>query len=306
MRVFVTGATGFIGSAVVRELLAAGHQVLGLARSDAGAAALHAAGAQVHRGDLADLDGLRAAAAASDGVAHLGFNHNFATYKQNCEDDRAVVAALGGALAGSDRPLIVTSGTAIVPPGRLGTEADPPAAGSDVHPRAASEEAATAVAERGGRVSVVRLPPSVHGVGDRGFVPLLAGVAREKGVSAYVGEGANRWPAVHRFDAARLFRLALEGGAAEFRYHGAAEEGVPFREIAAAIGRQLGVPTVSKSPEEAAEHFGWFGGFASVDNPTSSEHTRAALGWQPSELGLIADVDRAEYFAPEAAAAGAA
>jgi len=297
MRVFVTGATGFIGSATVKDLIAAGHAVVGLARSEAAAAALTEAGAGAHRGSLEDLDSLRSGAVAADGVIHLGFVHDFSRFKAVSEIDRRVIAALADGLAGTDRPLIITSGTALVAPGRLASEDDAPVSGSDVHPRIASEEAAEAAAARGVRVSAVRLSPSVHGAGDHGFVPILIGIAREKGVSAYVGDGLNRWPAVHRLDAARLYRLALEKeGAAGARYHGVAEEGVPFRVIAETIGRHLNVPVVARRPEEAAGHFGWFAHFAAIDCPASSAKTQAELGWHPVQPGLIPDLEQGHYF----------
>ncbi|MEH2143653.1 SDR family oxidoreductase [Nostoc sp.] len=296
MRVFVTGATGFIGSAIVQELITAGHQVLGLARSDAAAKSLIAAGAQVHPGDIEDQDSLQSGAAASDGVIHTAFNHDFSKFEANCETDRHAIEALGAALAGSDRPLIVTSGTALLTPGRLATEEDGYASSSI--PRVASEEAAASVVSRGVRASVVRLSPSVHGDGDRGgFVPLLIGIAREKGVSAYIGDGLNRWPAVHRLDAAHLFRLALEKApAAGARFHGVAEEGVALRDIAEVIGRRLNMPVVSKSPEEVANHFGWFAHFAAIDNPTSITQTQQQLGWRPVQPDLITDLERGSYF----------
>jgi nucleoside-diphosphate-sugar epimerase len=295
MRVFVTGATGFIGSAIVRELIADGHEVLGLARSDAAGKSLAAAGAKVHLGTLDDLHSLRSGAQASDAVIHTAFIHDFSKYKANCETDRRAIEALGSALAGSDRPLIVTSGTALLAAGRVGVEENASAAPSVSSPRAASEEAARSAAARGVRVSVVRLPPSVHGDGDHGFIPLLIGIAREKGVSAYVGDGLNRWPAVHRLDATHLYRLVLENDSAT-TFHAVADEGVPFREIANVIGRRLNVPVVSKSPDEAGEHFGWFAHFAAIDNPTSSERTRELLSWQAKQPGLIIDIDHPRYF----------
>ena len=296
MRIFLTGGTGFIGSAVTSELVNAGHQVLGLARSDKGAASLAAVGADVHRGSLEDLDSLRSGAANSDGVIHTAFIHDFSKFKANCETDRHAIEALGSVLADSDRPLIVTSGTGLLTPGRLATEESAPPSNSTTIPRIASEEAALSVASQGAHVSVVRLPPSVHGDGDHGFVPLLISIAREKGVSAYVGDGLNRWPAVHQLDAAHLFRLALERGSAGARYHGIADEGVAFRDIAGVIGRRLNLPVVSKSHDEAADHFGWFAPFAALDNPASSKLTQERLGWRPRQLALIPDLDRVRYF----------
>jgi nucleoside-diphosphate-sugar epimerase len=299
MRVFVTGATGFIGSAIVQELNAAGHRVIGLARSDGAAKSLLATGAQAHRGDLEDVQSLRDGAAMSDGVIHTGFIHDFSKFKEVCETDRLAIEALGSALAGSNRPLIITSGIGILPPGGLATEETMPSSGPGSHPRAASEQAADAMAALGARVSVVRLPPSVHGDGDHGFVPTLIRIAGEKGVSVYQGDGLNRWPAVHRLDAAHLFRLALEmAAAAGSRFHGVAEQGVAFREIAEVIGRHLNVPVVSRSPEDAAHHFGWFAHFAAMNNPAASQRTREVLGWQPKQPGLIADLDRGRYFDP--------
>ncbi len=294
MRVFVTGATGFVGSAVVQELLGAGHHVVGLARSDAAADALAAAGAEAHPGDLGDLDALRSAAGASDAVIHAGFIHDFANFKQSCEVDRRAIEAMGAVLAGSDRPLIVTSGTGLLTPGQLATE-DTEAPVYDGFPRV-SEQAAFTAASHGTRIAVVRLPPSVHGDGDHGFVPLLIGIARQKGMAAFIGDGSNHWPAVHRLDAAKAYRLVLERGEAGARYHVVAEQGVPFREIAAVIGRRLDVPVVGKAPEEAAEYFGWFARFAAIDNRVSSRKTRDALGWEPTGPELIADIDRPGYF----------
>ena len=293
MRVFVTGATGFIGSAVVRELIDARHQVLGLARSDAGAKSLLAAGADVHRGSLEDLESLRSGAAAADGVIHTAFIHDFSNYGPAAEADRRAIETLGGVLAGSDRPLIVTSGTLLAQrQGSLATEEDAP---NPSFPRK-SEEAAFALAARGVLASVLRLPPSVHGNRDHGFVPRLVSIAREKGISAYIGDGLNRWPAVHRLDAARLYRLTLEKSSAAARYHGVADEGIPTRAIAEVIGRHLNVPVASKSREEAADHFGWIAMFFAMDGPASSAQTQERLGWQPVERGLIADLNLEHYF----------
>ncbi len=298
MRVFVTGATGFIGSAIVKELTAAGHQVLGLARSDKGAASLAAAGANVHRGSLEDLESLRSGAAAADGVIHTAFIHDFNNYGPAAEADQHAIETLGAALVGSNRPLIVTSGTLLLQrQGPLAMEEDAP---NPSFPRK-SEEAAPALASRGVRVAVLRLPPSVHGAGDHGFVPFLIGIARKKGVSAYIGDGLNRWPTVHRLDAAHLYRLALEKGSAEANYHGVADEGVPTRDIAHVIGRRLNVPVVSKSREEAAGHFGWMAHFFGIDGPASSAQTQQQLGWRPTQPGLIADLEE-HYFQSEPAA----
>jgi nucleoside-diphosphate-sugar epimerase len=293
MRVFVTGATGFIGSLVVKELLGAGHQVLGLARSEAGAKSLSAAGAQVHRGDLEDLEGLRSGAAASDGVIHTAFIHDFSKFKENCEIDRRAIEALGSALAGSDRLLIVSSGIGPWTPGGLTTEdVDPPA--HSPMPRV-SEQSAMALIPQGVKAAVMRLP-QVHDTVKQGLVTYLIAVAREKGISAYVGEGLNRWPAAHVVDTARLYRLAFEQQVAGAKYHAVAEEGVPLRDIAEVIGRGLKIPVVSMSPEEAAAHFGWLGLFAGLDLSASSAKTQKLLGWHPTGPGLIADLERMSYF----------
>lgn len=292
MRVFVTGATGFIGSAVVEELLDAGHQVLGLARSDASAEKLLAVGAGVHRGSLEDLESLRHGAAQAEGVIHLAFHHDFTDFATSCAKDAAAIEAIGGVLAGSDRPLVVSSGVLGLAQGRLGTEDDQPHHGM---PRR-SEEAGLAFASRGVRASVVRLATSVHGDGDHAFVPYLIETARAKGFASYVGDGQNRWPTVHRLDAARLYRLALEKGTPGGRYHGVAEEGVPIRTIAEQIGRRLGVPAVSGTAEEVVGVLGFIGQVLAMDAPTSSRLTQERLGWRATQPGLLADLERGTYF----------
>jgi nucleoside-diphosphate-sugar epimerase len=292
MLIFLTGATGFIGSAIVPELINAGHQVLGLARSEGGAQSLIAAGAEVHRGDLDDLDSLRRGAELSDGVIHTAFNHDFSKFAANCEADRRVVEAMGSVLAGSGHPFVITSGTGMArTPGRPSTEEDAP---NSPIPRVASEVEAASVAARGVRVSLIRLP-QVHDTVKQGLITYLIAVAREKGVSAYVGDGLNRWPAVHRLDCARLYKLALENGSAGARYNAVAEEGVPLREIAEVIGRGLKLPVVSLSPEEAGEHFGWLAAFVGFDIPASSALTQERLGWHPTGPALIADLEQMRY-----------
>lgn len=292
MRVFITGATGFIGSAVVNELIGAGHQVIGLARSDAGARQLTAAGASVQRGSLEDLDSLKRGAAESEGVIHLAFNHDFTDFASNCAKDQAAIETLGGVLVGSNRPFVVSSGVLGLAQGRPGTEEDVPSHG---FPRK-SEETGLSFAPKGVRASVIRLSPSVHGDGDHGFVPQLIHGARTQGFAAYIGDGKNRWPAVHRLDAARLYRLALEKGTAGGRYHGVAEEGIPIRDIAELIGKRLGVPAVSKSAEEAVGALGFVGQVLALDAPSSSRLTQERLGWRPAWPGLIADLERGTYF----------
>lgn len=294
MRVFVTGATGFIGTAIVQELITAGHRVLGLARSEASANQLIAAGAEVHRGDLEDLESLRSGAAQCDGVIHAGFIHDFTRFKEVCEVDKIAIETIGQVLAGSDRPLIVTSGTALVSPGSLATEDIIPPF-NPAWPRA-SEQAADVLAAQGLRAAAVRLSPSVHGDADKhGFIPMLVNVARDKGFSAYVGEGLNRWNAVHQVDAAHLFRLALENALPGARYHGSAEEAITVKSIAEAIGKQLHLPVKSITSEEAAGHFGWFSQMAVIDCPASSKLTQERLNWHPTHSTLLADIENGVY-----------
>ncbi|MFE4871599.1 SDR family oxidoreductase [Streptomyces sp. NPDC056682] len=300
MRIFVTGASGWLGSAVVPALFDAGHQVVGLARSDASAAALKAAGAEVVRGTVDDLTVLRDAAAASDGVIHLAFKHDIAfsgDFQGAAEADRRAVDTFGDALAGTDRPFVLASGVIGLAPGRVATERDTPTIdGSPFSMRAATAQAAVALASRGVRSSVVRLSPTCHGDGDNGFMPMLVATARAKGVSGYLGDGSNRWPAVHRLDAARLFRLAVEKAPAGSVLHGVAEEGVTIRDVAEVIGRHLDVPVTSVAPEAAAEHFTWLSGLVGVDSPASSALTRELLDWQPTLPGLLEDLGQGHYF----------
>ena len=297
MRVFVTGASGFVGSAVVQNLLKAGHQVLGLARSDASAEAVAAAGAEVHRGDLEDIDSLKAAAAACDGVAHLGFIHDFSRFAENGQIDKRAIEAMGEALAGTNKPLVVSSGTllvAMVRPGQVGTEDVAPPQDTAGVPRV-SEQSANALVAKGVRASSIRLSPTVHGEGDHGFVPNLVQIARARGVSAYIGDGSSRWPTVARLDAADLYRLALEKGRGGAAYHAVGEEGVKSKDIAEMIGRKLNLPVVSKTPEEAGEHFSFLAMFFGLDAPASSAITQSELGWRPTGPGLLEDMER-YYF----------
>lgn len=296
MKVFVTGATGFVGSAVVQELLAGGHQVLGLARSEESAGKLTEAGAEVHRGDLTDFESLKTGASVADAVVHLGFVHDFTRFEEMCELDRKVIESIGEVLMGTDKPFLITSGTALFSKEGITNEND--RSFTSPYPRMATEDAADDIAAKGVKVAVIRLPPSVHGKGDMiGFVPILIRLAKEKGISAVIQGGDNVWPAVHKLDAAKLYRLALEkpfvGGT---RYHANAEQGIPFKNIAGAIAEQLKVPVVSLTPEEAVQHFAWFEHFAHLNNHTSSEQTRQYLGWEPQHATLLEELKSPVYF----------
>ena len=294
MRVFVTGATGFVGSAIVENLIQAGHQVLGLARSEAGSDALTRLGAGVYRGDLSDTAGLAAGARQCDGVIHTAYNHDFTQFAAAGETDRRAVEALGSALVGTGKPLVVTSAIGLLTPGRPTTEEDEGDPHSPGAVRIPSEKMALGFASQGVRSSIIRLPIMVHDRTRQGFATRLAGLARQTGVSAYIGDGLNRWPAVHRLDAADLFRLALESGATGSRYHAIAEEGVTLRTIADAIGRKLDVPVVAKSPDKAAEHFGFVAYFVGADFQAASAQTKRTLGWNPTRHGVVADLEAAE------------
>jgi nucleoside-diphosphate-sugar epimerase len=294
MRIFVTGASGWIGSAVTTDLLVAGHQVLGLARSDESADAVDELGAQVHRGSLDDADSLRTGAAACDGVVHLGYNHNFSDMAGAAVTDRAAIEALGSALSGTGRPLVVAAGVLGLSPGTLATEQDQ--ADPAMHPRIANVAKAVALSDHGIRSVAVRFAPTVHGTGDHGFIATIVGIAREKGASAYIGDGSNHWPAVHRLDAAHLVRLAVESAPGGTSLHAVAEQGVPTRAIAEAIGAGLGLPVVSVSPEDTAEHFGWMGAFFGMNSRASSMITRKLLGWNPTHPTLLEDLAEGSYF----------
>jgi nucleoside-diphosphate-sugar epimerase len=293
MRVFLTGASGFVGSAIVNDLLSAGHQVLGLVRSDKGAEQVKAAGAEILLGEVNDLDILRQGVEACDAVIHTAFNHDFSQYKANCEADRRVIEGMGEMLTGTGKPIVVTSGVGLLDYGRTITEDDLPPS-SDVIPRAASEEAAVAARAKGADTYIVRLPPSTHGKGDHGFVPMVIDIDREKGESAYVGDGQNKWSAVHRTDAATLYRLIIEKKPEQTIFHAVAETGIPFKNIAETIGEGLKLPVVSKSGDDIAAHFGWFAHFAGLGCESSNEKTRATLGWKPKGPGLIEDLK--EYY----------
>ncbi|WP_231582664.1 SDR family oxidoreductase [Pedobacter sp. BMA] len=297
MKVFVTGATGFVGNAVVNELIGAGHKVLGLARNDEAAERLKAAGAEVHHGDLENLDSLIAGAQSADGIIHLGFIHDFTRFAEVCEIDRIAIEAIGNTILGTDKPFLVTSGTLVAGPGQLASEDTIPDYEHSHNPRLASEKAVDTLAAKGVKVSVVRLSPSVHGEGDlHGFVPMLIDIARKKGESAYIGAGLNRWTGVHRLDAAVLYRLALDKAQPGLRFHAVADEAVTLKSIAEIIGSKLDIPVVSKSGNAAASHFGFFEHFASIDGPASAHATRETLGWNPTHPSLPEDLVSGIYF----------
>ena len=295
MRVFVTGASGFVGSAIVKDLLNAGHEVVGLARSESSATALRVAGAEVYNGDISNPESLKGAASSCDAVIHTAFNHDFSRYKENCEMDRGVILALGSALAGSKKPLVITSGLGLLQKRGPIVETDVPPSSEQV-PRAASEEAAVALEAQGINVYILRLPPTVHGKGDHGFIPMIIEIAKQKSKSVYINDGNNRWPAVHRSDAASMYRLIIEQQPQQRVFHAIAESGVAFRQIAEAIGKGLQVPVVSKTADEAAPHFTWFTHFAQMDCEASAEKTSAVLGWRPTEIDLIDDLNSGGYF----------
>lgn len=295
MRVFVTGASGFVGSAIVKELLSAGHKVLGLVRSEDKAKQLISNGAEAYYGNLDEPESLIDGTSQCDAVIHTAFNHDFSRYKENCENDRKIITLLGNALAGSNRPLVVTSGIGIINSDGLITEDDLPPS-SDIAPRAASEEAANALAEKGAKTYIVRLPPTVHGQGDHAFIPVIVGIAKEKGVSAYVDSGENKWSAVHRLDAARVYRLIIEQQPKQKVFHAAGEQGIAFKDIAAAIGKGLGIPVISKTASEAAAHFGWIHHFVAIGVPASAQKTMDTLGWLIQEPGLLDDIAASVYF----------
>lgn len=294
MKVFVTGASGFVGSAVVKDLLENGHEVLGLARSDASANALTAAGAQVHRGNIGELDTLRSGVINADAVIHTAFNHDFSRYKQSCEEDRHIIAALGEAIGDSGKPLVVTSGVGLLSFDRIVTE-DDAVPSSELAPRAASEEAAIVLQQKGIKAYILRLPPSTHGIGDRGFVPMVADMAKKGGESVYIADGQNRWAAAHRFDAAAMYRLIVEQQPEQKVFHAVAEQGIAFGQIAEIIAQKLELPIVSKEKANAETHFKWFLHFASIDCPASGEKSKATLGWKPKHIGLLDDMQN-NYF----------
>ncbi|MDR1073563.1 MAG: SDR family oxidoreductase [Treponema sp.] len=296
MKIFVTGATGYIGSAVVKELVAAGHEALGLARSDKAAAALAAAGVAAHRGSLEDLESLKSGVAMSDGVIHTAFLHDFSNFAAACETDRRAIEAIGATLENSNRPFVIASGLAGLNPGGVATEEIAAAPPTFSTPRSATETALIEMASRGVRSAAVRIAPTAHGPGDHGFISQIIKIAQTKGISAYIGDGNNRWPAVHVLDAAKLFRFALEKAPAGTRVHAVAEEGIPFREIAAVISRRLQAPLVSISAEEAAGHFGWLGNIIGLDTPASSVITQKSLNWRPSQPSLLSDMNSDAYF----------